>query len=132
MIHWVRILHDSGLCLHTCNFSNQDINPEKHDGFVLALLILAKELQQKTIKEVQMEGKCFLFAKRDPIIIMASTTEEVDKKKLSQTLNDLLEDFFNQYSEIIEHEEYNAGSFSSFSKTIEEEFERNGIPSSLC
>ena len=63
---------------------------------------------------------------------MASTTEEIDKKKLSQTLNYLLEDFFDQYADIIEHEEYNEDSFLSFSTTIEKEFEKNGILTSLC
>ena len=131
MIHWVQIIHDSGLCLHFCNYSNQDVDQDLSSGLVSAILSFTKEVHHETIKEIHMEHNCIFYEIKEPIVIAVSTTEEIKKKKLARALDRIIKTFFDNYSKYLEHDILDPNTFISFSSTIDDEFMKNGLITSL-
>lgn len=131
MIRWVQIIHNSGLCLHFCNYSSQDIDQDLSSGLMAAILSFAKEIHHETIKEIRMENNYIFYGIKEPIVIAVSTTEEIKKKKLTRALDCILKAFFDNYSKYLEHDILDPNTFMSFSSTIDDEFMKNGIMTSL-
>ena len=127
MIHWVQIIHDSRICLHFCNYSDQKVNKDLSSGLMSAILGLAKEVHQETIKEIHMESNYIFYGVREPIIMAVSTTEAIKKKKLTYALDCILNLFFDNYSTHLQHNILDPDTFTSFSSTIEDEFVKNGL-----
>ncbi|MHA1526247.1 MAG: hypothetical protein ACTSQD_04390 [Promethearchaeota archaeon] len=90
-----------------------------------ALNSFAEQLAEGGLSNFELSEKRFIIMKKNEFLFVASTTKKVKEKTVIQQLENIANNFFEKYSDILKNWDQDISVFSDFKEEIESALNAN-------
>lgn len=127
MIHSIYLMHNSGICLSSRTYSNNSLDVDLFSGFIAAMATFIKEIAKDTLTEIRMEQNHIYYEAQGSILLSIVASGDIDKTKLANVFQEILNEFFQNYSQHIDHYILSRHQFTDFAKKIDQILYQSGF-----
>ncbi|MFX0181527.1 MAG: hypothetical protein ACFE95_00495 [Candidatus Hodarchaeota archaeon] len=128
MIDGIFVIHDSGICLVSCSYSQKRRDQDLIGGFLLAVSCFAKQMIGEDIHEIRMENTHIIYNLRNSILLaIVLSGRKISKRRITKILNRIQKAFHIQYGEYLMQNIIEPDVFKSFNAVVDDILKSAGV-----
>ena len=120
-------MHDSGICLISRDYTNNQANVDLFSGFLSAIFSFAREVANDVLREIKMEHQHIFYESRGDILISIVTENGITRENLKPLFEEVFDQFFQKYNDLLFHNIISRDQFLTFKTDIDQILANGGI-----
>lgn len=120
-------MHDSGLCLSSRSYSDDKLDEDLFSGFISAMASFIQEIAHDVLTEIKMEQNHIFYESSGSILLTIVAASEIDRIKLTKVFQEILDEFFSNHQDHLDHHILSSRQFADFAKKIDHILSKNGF-----
>lgn len=121
MVNCIFIIHESGLCLVSRDYTGNSAKVNLFSGLLSAISSFSRVMIGEDVNEIRMEHHRILYDTYDTILVALITSDSrLSKRKLTYSMRKIAQAFLEIYKEHLEREILEPQLYEGFSATIDE------------
>ncbi len=112
-------MHDSGICLISRDYTDNQANFDLFSGFLSAIFSFAREVANDSLREIRMEHQHIFYESRGDILISIVAENGITRENLKPIFEELFNQFSQKYNDLLFHNIITRDHFLTFKTDID-------------